>query len=177
MSATKPASHFRPPVERTEELSTLKLASFGARALALVIDFALAGALFMGTMLGLIAITKYVPAIRDWDANKHIDIELNFFHNWYSVIYLVIFFGLSLYWGQGRTIGKRIMRIRVVSLYHKHLSLWHCVERALAYGASALELGFGFVQYFMHPNRQTVHDRIAETIVVEDPRPSRRDPR
>lgn len=42
------------------------------------------------------------------------------------------------------------------------------VERALGYGASALEGGFRFIQYFIHPNRQTVHDRIAETIVVAE---------
>lgn len=30
----------------------------------------------------------------------------------------------------------------------------------------SLEVGFGFLQYFTHPNRQTVHDRIAETIVI-----------
>ena len=40
-------------------------------------------------------------------------------------------------------------------------------KRALGYGASALEFGFGFIQYFIHPNRRTVHDRIAETIVVK----------
>jgi uncharacterized RDD family membrane protein YckC len=63
------------------------------------------------------------------------------------------------------------MRIRVVSTAHEHLSLWSCIERALGYGASALEGGFGFVQYFIHPNRRTVHDRIAETIVVKERRP------
>jgi uncharacterized RDD family membrane protein YckC len=40
----------------------------------------------------------------------------------------------------------------------------------LGYGASTLELGFGFIQYFIHPNRQTVHDRIAETIVIDERR-------
>jgi hypothetical protein len=44
------------------------------------------------------------------------------------------------------------------------------VERALGYGASALEGGFGFVQYFIHGNHCCVHDRIAETIVVKEPR-------
>jgi len=43
-----------------------------------------------------------------------------------------------------------------------HLEL----ERALGYGAPALELGFGFLQYFIHPNHRTVHDRIAETIII-----------
>jgi len=79
-----------------------------------------------------------------------------------------LFFAASLYLGKGRTIGKRIMRIRVLSLVHDRVSLWHSVERALGYGASALEAGFGFLQYFIHPNRRTVHDRIAETIVVKE---------
>jgi hypothetical protein len=33
-----------------------------------------------------------------------------------------------------------------------------------------LEGGFGFVQYFLHPNHCCVHDRIAETIVVKEQR-------
>ena len=51
-------------------------------------------------------------------------------------------------------------------MVHHQLTLWHCVERAPGYAASFLEGGFGFIQYFTHPNHQTVHDRIAETIVV-----------
>jgi len=53
-------------------------------------------------------------------------------------------------------------------LAHERLNLWHSIERALGYGASMLEFGFGFLQYFIHPNCQTVHDRIAETIVVSE---------
>jgi uncharacterized RDD family membrane protein YckC len=88
--------------------------------------------------------------------------------NWYSIIFIVLYFGLFTYFGKGQTPGKRLMRIRTVSLVHERISLWHSLERALGYGASALELGFGFLQYFIHPNRRTVHDRIAETIVVKD---------
>jgi uncharacterized RDD family membrane protein YckC len=101
-------------------------------------------------------------------SNQDIHLELNFFHNWYSVLYLVVFFGLSLNLGNGRSLSKRAMGIRVVSLIHHKISLWHSIERALGYGASALEFGFGFVQYYIHPNRRTVHDRIAETIVIRD---------
>ncbi len=82
-------------------------------------------------------------------------------------MYLVLFFGLSVYLGNGRTIGKRIMGIRVVSIVHHKMSLWHSIERALGYGASALS-PVQFVQYFIHPNRWTVHDRMAETIVIRD---------
>ncbi|MGA3236826.1 MAG: RDD family protein [Bryobacteraceae bacterium] len=152
--------------DRMKELSGVKLATFGSRAAALLIDFLLASLLFLAVMAVVILAAKYIPAVRNWDAAHDVHIELNFFDNWYSVAYLAMFFGLSLYWGHGRTLGKRFMKLRVISLHHDHLSLWTCIERALGYGASALEFGFGFVQYFIHPNRQTVHDRIAETIVV-----------
>jgi uncharacterized RDD family membrane protein YckC len=83
-----------------------------------------------------------------------------------SVGVAVLYFGLATYLGKGATIGKRLTGIRVVSLVHNNLPLWNCIERCLGYAASSLEVGFGFLQYFTHPNHQTVHDRIAETIVI-----------
>jgi uncharacterized RDD family membrane protein YckC len=154
--------------DRMKELAGATLASFPARAAALLIDVLLASALCVALIAVPIALIKFIPALQAWDAHHNIHIEMNFVHNWYSLAYTVLFFGLSLYWGQGRTIGKRLMKIRVVSLRHHRLSLWHCIERALGYGASTLELGFGFFQYFIHPNHQTVHDRIAEIIVIAD---------
>ena len=149
---------------RMQELEGLELASFGQRAIAFAIDFMLAGAVFLA---GMFALIKLLPM--SWlEGRGDIHLELDFLHNWYSIVYLVAFFGLSQYFGNGRTIGKRIMKIRVVSLVHHRLSLWHTIERSLGYGASALELGFGFVQFFIERNRRTVHDRIAETIVVRD---------
>jgi uncharacterized RDD family membrane protein YckC len=101
--------------------------------------------------------------------NLNTDINLEFdLHHWYSLIFVVFYFGLSTYLGNGKTPGKWLVGIRVVSLAHERMSLWHSFERALGYGASALEFGFGFIQYFIHPNRRTVHDRIAETIVVRE---------
>jgi len=85
-----------------------------------------------------------------------------------SIVVPILYFGILLWKGKGQTPGKRIMRIRVVSLMHRHLSFWHCVERALGYGAAALEGGFGFVQFFIHPYRRCAQDRLAETIVVTE---------
>ncbi len=81
-----------------------------------------------------------------------------------------LYFGLGTCLGRGQTIGKFLFRVRVLSLVHEKLSLWHSIERALGYAASALEAGFGFARYFIRRNRQTVHDRIAETIEVACPR-------
>jgi uncharacterized RDD family membrane protein YckC len=79
----------------------------------------------------------------------------------------VLYFALSFYFWKGKTIGKYFLRIKVLSLYHERLGLWHCIERSLGYFASALEFGFGYIQALWNPNRMTLHDKIGETIVIK----------
>jgi uncharacterized RDD family membrane protein YckC len=79
----------------------------------------------------------------------------------------VLYFAFSFYFWKGKTIGKFLLRIKVLSLYHEHLGLWHCIERSLGYFASFLEFGFGYMQAFWNPNRMTLHDKIGETIVID----------
>ena len=79
----------------------------------------------------------------------------------------VLYFSLSFYFCKGQTPGKYFFRIKVLSLYHEHLGLWHCIERSLGYFASAFEFGFGYIQALWNPNRMTLHDKIGETIVIE----------
>ena len=82
----------------------------------------------------------------------------------------VIYFTVSFYFFNGRTFGKFICRLRVISLYHNHIGLWHCIERSLGYFASGLEFGFGFIQAFWNPNRMALHDKIGETVVIKIPK-------
>src|SRR5579875_1954189 len=152
---------------RVASLEGFPLASFGSRAAAFAIDMVLASMSFVVPgMLGAMIALKM-----GW-RHGHIQITFDPFHHehWASLIWFVVFFALSNYIGNGATLGKRLMKIRAVSLVHERFTLWDSVERALGYGASALEAFFGFFQYFIHPNRRTVHDRIAETIVVTERR-------
>jgi uncharacterized RDD family membrane protein YckC len=149
-------------LRRLDELKGMPLASFTARAVAFVLDFFVAFLLFLLVLIYGAKLLAYLGVIHS-DANINLKFDLK---HWYSLAFIVLYFGLFTYWGNGRTPGKRLLKIRVVSLVHERMSLWHSIERALGYGASALELGFGFLQYFIHPNKQTVHDRIAETIVI-----------
>jgi len=157
-----PRSYKPYEIERMLALEGVELASFRERACAFAIDMAMASALAIALLQLLVE-----PVLDALGVDKHLELELSF-ETWYGLLYFVLFFGLSLYLGNGRTLGKRLLGIRVVSLVHHRLSLWHCVERALGYGASTAECTFGFFQYFIHPNRRTVHDRMAETIVVRD---------
>ena len=85
-----------------------------------------------------------------------------------DILVPILYFGILTWKWHGRTVGKRLMKIRVMSIAHRHLSFWHSVERALGYGAAALEGGFGFIQFFIHPYRRCAQDRLAETIVVTE---------
>lgn len=146
--------------ERMHDVHGALLASFPSRATAFVIDFFIAFGFFLGWLILGGRIAGRFGLLTE-------DVNLKFdFGHWYSLVILVAYFTLTTFWGRGKTPGKWLMHIRVVSLIHERISLWHSFERALGYGASFLEFGFGFFQYFINPNRRTVHDRIAETIVV-----------
>lgn len=137
-------------LDRTRSLEGTPLASFSRRAWAWLIDF---------TIVASIALLWRV-----WLGDGQGSFSP--FSSLSGLILIVAYFGLTTYWGHGQTPGKKLLGIQVISISHEHLSLWHCIERALGYAASMLEAGFGFWQYFIHHNRQTVHDRIAETIVI-----------
>ncbi len=149
--------------ERMLSLEGRELASFLLRACAFGIDFILA----LITLVVLV-LTIAVPVSSRLGV-KSLNLQFGL-ETWCGVVYLALFFGLTLYFGKGRTWAKRLMGIRVVSLVHHHISLFHCVERAMGYVVSAGECFFGFLQYFIHPNRRTAHDRLAGTIVIQDRR-------
>jgi len=151
--------HYRPhETQRMLALEGVELASFARRASALAIDFVAVVAVFISIALPVVV----------WYTRHQVEAHLNFnpFENWYSTLLPVIYAGLLVWLTNGLTLGKWLTGIRIVSITHERISLWQSVERALGYGASLLEAGSGFFQYGVHPNKQTVHDRIAETIVV-----------
>ncbi len=86
---------------------------------------------------------------------------------------LASFFGAFLYFSlftwqwKGQTPGKKLLKIKVVKLNGKQLTFMGSLERTTGYTASASLFLLGFFQYFWDRNRQTTHDKITETIVIE----------
>lgn len=142
---------------RLRELNGVPLATFGQRLLGFLADL-------------LIAILVWAPLEVGWRVyvlhEKEVHVQWDF-HELGNVIVLILYYGLSNYWGNGRTLGKRVARTRAVSLTHDRLGFWQSIERALGYGAAALEGGLGFLQYFWGENRMCAQDRLAETIVID----------
>jgi len=149
------------------------LAGFWRRTASMLIDFVVIENLlvwidkllhYLGIQTGHVKFNNFHVEITGVDVNQN---YIPFIKLGFTCI-PILYFALFNYFTNGKTVGKWVTRIRVVSIYHKRISFWHCIERALGYAASTLEAGLGFLQIFWNPNRMCLHDRIAETIVVSE---------
>ena len=78
-------------------------------------------------------------------------------------------FGYSVFFTGtcGQTIGKMIMKLRVVSTDQFSVGLGRATKRLVASVPSILVLGIGFFLALRDPKRRTVYDRVAQTRVVK----------
>lgn len=79
-----------------------------------------------------------------------------------------VYFTVALTLTRGRTVGKKLLGLRVLRLDGEPLTWWASFERAGGYAAGIATGTLGFVQIFWDANRQAVHDKIGGTVVVED---------
>jgi hypothetical protein len=77
-----------------------------------------------------------------------------------------LYFTAAVALWQGRTPGKRLLRIRIVRLNGKPIGWWAAFERFGGYAAGVATGLLGFAQIFWDKNRQAIHDKISETAVV-----------
>jgi len=142
---------------RVRELEGAPLATFWQRLLGYVIDVLLAVVLWAPS-----EVLFRLFVLREQDVKILWD-----FHELGNIVFLVLYFGLANYIGNGQTPGKWVARTRAVSLTNARMGKWQSIERALGYGAAVLESGLGFLQYFWSENRMCAQDRLAETVVLD----------
>gem|GEM_PF-1552058 len=158
------------------------LASMWIRLSAFLVDMALVMVVYflLGNFLkwcGVVFSGMYISEfnhveLKGIEAESNLGRLLSFLLSMVPILY----FTLITYFSNGKTLGKMIFRIRIVSLYHSKINFWHCLERSLGYVASFLEAGLGFFQAFWNPNRMSLHDKIAETVVIRLPSRNRVQP-
>jgi hypothetical protein len=83
----------------------------------------------------------------------------------WSGLYFTAFLAL---W-RGQTPGKRLLGLRVVRLDGAPMTWWAAFERFGGYAASIFTGLLGFAQIIWDRNRQGMHDKIVETVVVQLP--------
>lgn len=147
---------FPPPAERSDQLATI-----GRRALAQVID-----GFVVGIPLFIITLA--------WGG------DLTDTNNDNLVALTALWLGVNLFYNtamiamRGATVGKRLMKIKVVNRVDGSPVSWsYSAVRALIPAVAGLipVIGFAlniavYVRAFFHPYRQGLHDAAAGTIVV-----------
>ena len=84
-----------------------------------------------------------------------------------------LYFSVFTAWFHGQTLGKILFRIRVVKIDGGEISLWESFERYGGYSAGLATGLMGFLQVTWDPNRQAIHDKISETVVLDLRKPDR----
>ena len=74
---------------------------------------------------------------------------------------------------RGRTPGKRVLGIRVVRLDGNPLTYWVAFERFGGYAASLFTGMEGFLRILWDRNRQSLEDKLAETVVIRETKQAR----
>lgn len=80
----------------------------------------------------------------------------------WTALYFTAFLALA----NGQTPGKRVLGIQVIRLDGRPIGWWIAFERFGGYAASIWTGLLGFLQIFWDRNRQGIHDKIAETVVI-----------
>ncbi len=99
-------------------------------------------------------------SIIEWIKGIINDLGLGF--GW-ATFYFTAFIAL----GQGQTLGKKLLGIKVLQLDGTPLSLWDSFGRYGGYGAGLATGLLGFIQIYWDPNRQAIHDKISATVVID----------
>jgi hypothetical protein len=80
----------------------------------------------------------------------------------WGALYFTAFLAL---W-KGQTPGKRLVHVRVIRLDGRPLGWWFAFERFGGYAASLSTGLLGFLQILWDRNRQGLHDKAVETVVI-----------
>jgi uncharacterized RDD family membrane protein YckC len=124
--------------------ATLPRAGFWIRTAALLIDFILCGMVLM-----------LIPLV----------------HFSFGVFLLILAaYGAVMWQLRGTTVGGSICHLKVVRLDDRPLD-WTCaIVRALSCFLSLVVVGFGFIWVAFDDEKQSWHDKIAGTVVVQVPK-------
>jgi len=87
--------------------------------------------------------------------------DLGFGVGWLGLYFTV----LPVIW-TGRTLGKRLLGIRILRLSGEEIGWWNSFSRFGGYAAGLATGLLGFLQILWDANRQGIQDRIAGTVVV-----------
>ncbi len=144
-------------IEAQLSRENLKLSSFNKRAIAFMLDDMLISMMFVIIFWDKFKILVEPEAVVLFINSLFIYIIL------VKTIYQTIF--IALY---GQTLGKMVMKIRVINReYFDQPSYLEALQRGVVRALSEVVFYIGFIWANFTPLRQTWHDKVAKTLVVD----------
>jgi len=125
----------------------------GKRLFALFLDYFIVS--LIGALLFFVSKTYVVQTLDEGSLFSFINVT--------ALFYFILLESSFL---QG-TLGKTIMKIKVVNSDGNRLSLFNSVGRFFGKLLSVLTLGIGFFMMLFTKNKQSLHDKLANTYVVQ----------
>lgn len=137
----------------------MKYAEPYRRFAAFLIDMCVLMALYilLGFLLGLSALSKQLMALPL--------LGLWFFGGLFGMAWFYYAISESSKWQA--TLGKKIVRIQVVSVKGERIGFWRASVRYFGKLISRLAAFLGLLMIFFTEKKQALHDKIAATVVIQ----------
>lgn len=132
-------------------------ASFDLRLLATAIDWFI--------VFGIFAFFELLIALYVADQSTT---QQNILSGLLLLPFLKLFYNIYMENYQQATIGKKLLSIKVTDLRGLAPSLKQHISRNLSKIGSTLPFFAGYFYLFLNKKQQTLHDKLAETLVVKD---------
>ena len=153
-----PLDNTRPAANSSDETV---LAGFWSRLAAFAIDLVIIAIILYITTAAAAAFFRATHNAEVWGSFSFY-LFAYLFYNFFTVVYFVYFIA-----NKGQTPGKAAAGLRVVDLSGEDAGYVRAFFRAFGYYLSSLFFMAGFLWFFIDRRRQTWHDKLAGTIVVE----------
>jgi uncharacterized RDD family membrane protein YckC len=153
------------------ESTSLPIASVQKRISAFVIDDIMVALFFLIIFYDqLLVIVSHTSGMMSAEEITLIQAQLRQFSvdNLLVMLSVKVLYHTVPVWQNGMTLGKYIMKIRVIDLkMGDRPSLIQAFLRALLRIGSEIFFYLGFIMAFMMPLRQTFHDKLSNCVVVD----------
>ncbi len=150
---------------------SLPITTVQKRMSAFVIDDLMVGLFFLIIFYDqLLIIASHTSGMMSADEIILIQTELRQFSvdNLLVMLSIKVLYHTVPVWQNGTTLGKYIMKIRVIDLETGvRPSLYQAFLRALLRIGSEIFFYLGFIMAFMMPLKQTFHDKLSNCVVVD----------
>ncbi len=149
-----------------DETLSLSIASSQKRIAAFVIDDFIVSLFFI--IIFYTQLTELFSNITVMDETALESINIFISQNILVVLSIKLIYHTVLVWQNGMTLGKYLMKIRVIGLETEHTpNFQRSFLRASVRIPSELLFYLGFLMAFFVPLKQTLHDKLSQCVVID----------